>query len=111
MAPPREVRPPRLWVWLGRLLPVSIRERVYEPTCLDLWNEYRRGSGAGWPGSRLRLGLRFSGRLTQSFWYALPRYCIDAGRLTTLGSVVAILLIVLAGLSAVAVLAYGWSFW
>jgi len=92
VSPPSSAEPPQFWRVLGTLLPRSIRELVYEPSCLDLWREHcRRGSPAT-PLDRGRLAARFSGRLFASLWYSLPRYFVNRGRTTRLGKATGMML-------------------
>ncbi|MEE8147860.1 MAG: hypothetical protein V3T24_09670 [Longimicrobiales bacterium] len=73
---------PRYWDWLGRALPRSLRELMYQPLCDDLWRAHvtaavRRG--------RLVLWFRFAGCFAASVGYSMPRYFVERDRMTLLG--------------------------
>ena len=67
---------------MGRLLPRSLRELMYEPMCDDLWRAHLTSRAAG---GRFGLWLRFVGCFTASVAYSVPRYFIERGRITSLG--------------------------
>ena len=73
---------PRSWRWIGRLLPGSLRDLMYEPMCDDLWRAHVTASV---PGGRLGLWLRFFGCFAASVVYSLPRYFVERDRVTVLG--------------------------
>ncbi len=87
---------PRSWDRLGRLLPRSLRELVYQPLCDDLW---RAHVTAVVPRSRLLLWFRFAGCFAASARYSLPRYFVERDRLTLLGRgtlIIAVAVLILA---------------
>ena len=77
-----EAPQPSAWRWLGRLLPPSLRELMYEPLCDDLWRAHLTEALGG---GRLLLWLRFVGCFSASVWYSVPRYFIERDRVTLLG--------------------------
>ncbi len=77
----RDSPPPSVWLTLGRVLPTTIRDRVFEPVCLDLWRAYSLGGNRGTLGGQIGLGLRFAGSFAATLWYALPNYFTSPGRL------------------------------
>ena len=73
---------PSSWRWLGRLLPGSLRDLMYEPMCDDLWRSHVTSRV---PRGRLGLWFRFLGCFGASVGYSLPRYFIERDRVTMLG--------------------------
>ena len=73
---------PGSWRWIGRLLPRSVRDLMYEPMCDDLW---RAHVTAPIPSGRLGLWFRFFGCVAATVGYALPRYFVERNRITVLG--------------------------
>lgn len=80
-------RPPPTWNRLGRLLPRSIRELVFEPACLELWLRHARDTSAGSRVSRLRLWLTFAAYFVAVGWRGVPRYIVEGGRATRFGRI------------------------
>ena len=70
---------------LGRVLPTTIRDRVFEPVCLDLWRTYSLGRNRGTLGAQIGLGLRFAASFAATLWYAVPSYFTSQGRLRLIG--------------------------
>ncbi len=79
---------PRSWRWLGKLLPRSLRELVYEPLCDDLWREHVERAAGGRLG--LRPWLQLIGYFVATATYSLPRYFSEGGHLTKLGRAAAV---------------------
>ena len=75
---------PRSWRWIGRLLPRSLRDLMYEPMCDDLWRAHVTGP---FVGGGFGLWIRFVGCFGASMAYSLPRYFVERGRVTLLGRV------------------------
>ena len=92
----RNSPPPRLWLTLGRLLPTTIRDRVFEPICLDLWRTYSLDRNRGTLGAQMGLCLRFAGSFGATLWYAIPSYFISQGRLHIIGRAVLVGMMVVA---------------
>ena len=67
---------PTSWRWIGRLLPRSLRDLMYEPMCDDLWRAHVTASV---PGGRLLLWTRFFGCFAACVGYSLPRYFVERG--------------------------------
>ena len=78
----RDFARPKSWRWLGRLLPVSLRELMYEPLCDDIWRAHVTETDHG---GRLGLWFRFAGGFAASVGYSLPRYFVERDRVTVLG--------------------------
>ena len=78
----RDSARPKSWRWLGRLLPVSLRELMYEPLCDDIWRAHVTETARG---GRLGLWFRFAGGFAASVGYSLPRYFVERDRVTVLG--------------------------
>ena len=78
---------PRAWTRLGRMLPRSIRELVFEPACLDLWLRSAREIHHERRGCRAKMWLTFSTYLIAAGCYGVPRYIVDGGRTTRFGRV------------------------
>ena len=76
---------PPAWTRLGRLLPRSIRELVFEPACLELWLRHARDIDPDSRVSRLKLSLTFSAYFFAVGWHGLPRYIVEDGQVTRLG--------------------------
>ena len=80
---------PTSWRWIGRLLPASLRDLMYEPMCDDLWRAHVTASV---PGGRLGLWTRFLGCFAASVGYSLPRYFVErGGHVTAVGKVAYVL--------------------
>ncbi len=80
---PEPTGAPRLWRYLGFVLPQSIREGVYEPAYLDLWRAHVLGLGTEaqpTSGTRVLSGITVAGYLLAALWYAFPRYFREGGR-------------------------------
>ena len=77
----RRSTPPRLWALLGWLFPASVRDRVFEPACLDLWRDYSLRPNRESPLARLGVEFSFVLCFTATLWYAIPRYLLAPGRL------------------------------
>ncbi len=78
---------PQLWIRIGRLLPRSIRELVFEPACLELWLRHARDTDPYSRASRFRLWLTFSGYFIAMGWHGAPRYLVESGQATRFGRV------------------------
>ena len=73
---------------MGRLLPGSLRDLMYEPMCDDLWRAHVTAPVAG---GRFGLWLRFVGCFAASVVYSLPRYFVERDRVTVLGKAACVL--------------------
>ena len=89
---PERSGPPRAWDVLGALLPKSVRTRVYDPCCLDLWRHYRTTSRhRRWRA--LTMAVHLAGYLLAGLWYAVPDYLGEGKRWTRLRRAVSFILL------------------
>ncbi|MEN8145270.1 MAG: hypothetical protein ABFS14_10005 [Gemmatimonadota bacterium] len=89
---------------LGLALPKSIRMRVYEPACLDLWRRHSLAESV-WRGT-VAVWTRFMGYFGAAVVYAVPRYAYERGRAAATGRVL-VIGVVLLSLALLATL-YPW---
>lgn len=85
-----------MWRVLGRLLPESIRDLVYEPAYLDLWRNHSLRRNREALPAYLSLGVRFVGCFAAVLWYSVPAYLVDRDRLRPAGRVVVVGAMILA---------------
>jgi len=78
---------PRAWTQIGRLLPRSVRDLVFEPACLELWLRHARATSCGRRASRFKLWMMFSATFIAVGWYGVPRYIVNGGQVTKFGRV------------------------
>lgn len=94
---PRRPPPELRWRWLGRLLPRSVRERVFEPAFADLYRDtLERRSRAS--ASRVPFAFRALATYAGCTPPALARLFVVRGKPTRLSRALGVLVVVSLGL-------------